>query len=294
MNLRARLEALFARADEHTGGSISVLRLAVARFGAVRGSQAAAGLSYYAFFSLFPLLLFILLAAGRLLDRVKVYDELFRVLGQVLPDPFGQEVVGRTIEYVLPRAGSLQLLAALGLLWSGTGFFSALVFNIDLAWPEVEAANPVRRRLYGLLMVGILILLLLTSLSLNLVLEVLWRVEPLLPVGRALFEKALWPTVTRVLIEIAAILVLFGLYWAVPKVKVRWEAAVWGALVAALTWRLLSWGFSWLVAAGLTRYETVYGPLGAVVGLLFWLYLSSWIVLFGAHLTSAIDRGAQR
>jgi membrane protein len=216
------------------------------------------------------------------------------VLGQVLPDPFGQEVVSSTIEYVLPRSGSLQLLAALGLLWSGTGFFTALVFNIDLAWPEVKAANPVRRRLYGLLMVGILTLLLLASLSVNLGLEVLWRLEPLLPVGRELFQKALWPTVTRILIEIAAFLVLFGLYWAVPKVKVRWEAAVWGALVAALIWRLLSWGFSWLVTAGLTRYETVYGPLGAVVGLLFWLYLSSWIVLLGAHLTSAIDREAQR
>jgi membrane protein len=294
VDLRARAEAFFARADLRAGGSLSVLRSAIERFSAVRGPQAAAGLSYYAFFSLFPLLLFILLAAGSILGREQVHDQLLEVLGALLPVPFGQEVVGRTIEQVLPRNGSLQVLAALGLLWSGAGFFTALVFNIDLAWPEVEAANPLRRRFYGLLMVVILIVLLLASLALNLFLDVLLRLEPILPAGRAVFERALWPTVTRILPEVAAFLLLFGLYWAVPKGKVWWQAAGWGALGAALSWRLVSWGFSWLVARGLTRYETVYGSLGAVVGLLFWMYLSSWIVLLGAHLTSAIDQKSPR
>jgi membrane protein len=108
-------------------------------------------------------------------------------------------------------------------------------------------------------------------------------IEPLL-------EQALWPTITRFLTAAAALLLLFGLYWAVPKAKVRWQAAASGALAAGIVVHLVSWGFSRMVASGLTRYETVYGSLGAVVGLLFWMYLSSWIVLFGAHLAAAIDR----
>ena len=285
---RARAERYFAGADSVLGGSLTVVRSAVERFTAVRGSQAAASLSYYAFFSLFPLLLFILIAAGSLLGREKVYDQLIQVLGAVLP--VGGELVGPTIEKVLPETGSLQVVAALGLLWAGTGFFSALVFNIDLGWPEVRAANPVRQRLYGLLMVVALTLLLLLSLVSNLLLDVLLRLEPLLPSARDLLEGVLWPTVTRLLPAGVAFLLLLGLYWSVPKAKVRWQAAAWGALVAALAWHLVSWGFSWLVATGLVHYEVVYGPLGAVVGLLFWMYLSSWIVLFGAHLTAAIDR----
>jgi membrane protein len=284
------VEWYFARVDSLLGGSLTVVRLAVERFTAVRGSQAAASLSYYAFFSLFPLLLFILIAAGSLLGREIVYDQLLQVLGAVLP--VGGEVVGPIIEKVLPETGSLQVLAALGLLWAGTGFFSALVFNIDLGWPEMKAANPVRQRLYGLLMVVTLTLLLLLSLVSNLLLDVLLRLEPLLPSARDLLEEALWPVVTRLLPTGVAFFLLLGLYWGVPKAKVRWQAAAWGALVAALAWNLVSWGFSWLVAAGLVHYEVVYGPLGAVVGLLFWMYLSSWIVLFGAHLTAAIDRRA--
>jgi len=269
---------------------LTILRSAAERFTEVRGSQAAAGLSYYAFFSLFPLLLFILIVAGSFLGRKEVYDQLVQVLGGVLP--VGQEVVGSTIEQVLPKVGSLQIVAALGLLWAGTGFFGALVFNIDLAWPDVRAANPLRQRLYGLLMVGVLILLLLLSLLLNLLIDVLLRLRPALLFLEPLLEQTLWPTVTRVLAIGVAFLLLFGLYWAVPKAKVRWQAAAVGALVAGSVGQLVSWGFSRLVAGGLTRYETVYGSLGAVVALLFWMYLTSWIVLFGAHLTAAVDRRA--
>lgn len=287
---RARGETGFARADEVLGGALTILRSAIERFNAVRGSQAAAGLSYYAFFSLFPLLLFILIAAGALLGRKEVYDQLVQLLAGILP--VGQEVVGATIEQVLPSVGSLQLVAALGLLWAGTGFFGALVFNIDLAWPDVRAANPLRQRLYGLLMVGVLTLLLLLSLVLNLLIDVLLRLRPALLFLEPLLEQTLWPMATRVLAVGVSFLLLYGLYWAVPKAKVRWRAAATGALAAGIVGHLVSWGFSRLVASGLTRYETVYGSLGAIVALLFWMYLSSWIILFGAHLTAAIDRRA--
>jgi membrane protein len=287
---RARGEGAYARTDEVLGGSLTVLRSAVERFTEVRGSQAAASLSYYAFFSLFPLLLFLLIAAGALLGREQAYAKVVQFVGAVLP--VGQDVVRRTIEQGLAGAASLQLVAALGLLWSATGFFSTLVSNIDLGWPDVKAANIVRQRLYGLLMVGVLTLLLMLSLLLNVLVDLLLRLRFALPVVGLMLEKARWPTTTRLLATAVALLLLFGLYWAVPKAKVRWQAAAIGALVATLAMYLVSWGFSRLVASGLTRYETVYGSLGAVVALLFWMYLSSWTLLVGAHLTAAIDRHA--
>jgi membrane protein len=264
----------------------------VERFTAVRGSQAAASLSYYAFFSMFPLLLFILITAGSFMGREKVYDQLVRILGGILP--VGHEVVGHTIEQVLPRAGGLQLVAALSLLWSGTAFFGALVSNMDLAWPGVRAANPLRHRLYGVLIAVVLTLLLLLSLLLNLLIDVLLRLRPALLFLLPLLEQARWPTITKFLATGVALLLLFGLYWAVPKARVRWRAAALGTLVAGLAWYLVSWGFSRLVASGLARYETVYGSLGAVAALLFWMYLTNWIVLVGAHLTAAIDRRPAR
>ncbi len=73
-----------------------------------------------------------------------------------------------------------------------------------------------------------------------------------------------------------------------PNTEVKRRAAFWGALVAALAWEVAANGLAWYLKSGLVQYELVYGSLGAVVALMFWIYLSSWITLFGAHLSAAI------
>jgi membrane protein len=47
------------------------------------------------------------------------------------------------------------------------------------------------------------------------------------------------------------------------------------------------------VSSGLAPYQVVYGSLGTIVALIFWIYLSSWLILFGAHLGAAISANAQ-
>jgi membrane protein len=59
-------------------------------------------------------------------------------------------------------------------------------------------------------------------------------------------------------------------------------------LFAALTWLLLSSLFG-LYLTKLTDYSATYGSLGAVVGLLTWLYLSAYVFLIGAELNSEIE-----
>ncbi|MCB0236209.1 MAG: ribonuclease, partial [Anaerolineae bacterium] len=52
-----RLEALFNRADGATGGWLGTLRSAWDNFTRARGTQASAAVAYYAMFSLFPMLM---------------------------------------------------------------------------------------------------------------------------------------------------------------------------------------------------------------------------------------------
>ncbi|NJO94599.1 MAG: hypothetical protein HC820_10210 [Hydrococcus sp. RM1_1_31] len=42
------------------------------------------------------------------------------------------------------------------------------------------------------------------------------------------------------------------------------------------------------MSSGLARYQLVYGSLGTVVALMLWIYLSSVVILFGAHLSGAV------
>ena len=48
--------------------------------------------------------------------------------------------------------------------------------------------------------------------------------------------------------------------------------------------------FSWYLSSGLAVYDLIYGSLGAVVALMFWGYLGSYIILLGAHLSAAVAR----
>jgi membrane protein len=84
----------------------------------------------------------------------------------------------------------------------------------------------------------------------------------------------------------------FGLFLAlyrwVPNTTVPWRAALWGAGVAAPLWEMAKRGFVWYLSSGLARYSLVYGSLGTVVALMFWLYLSASITFLGAHLTAKV------
>ena len=59
---------------------------------------------------------------------------------------------------------------------------------------------------------------------------------------------------------------------------------------AAAGWEIITLGFTWYLGSGLVQYELVYGSLGTIVGLMFWIYLGSLITLFGAHLTATLSQ----
>ncbi len=84
-------------------------------------------------------------------------------------------------------------------------------------------------------------------------------------------------------------LLFLALYRWVPATKPSWRAVLWGSGVTAVAWELAKAAFSWFVGSGLSTYNLVYGSLGSVVALIFWVYLSASVALFGAHLTAAID-----
>ena len=73
-------------------------------------------------------------------------------------------------------------------------------------------------------------------------------------------------------------------------IRVPWRPALGAALLASVAWELARRGFVWYLGSGWASYDVAYGSLGVVVALLFWIYLSGWIVLFGAHLCAAMTR----
>jgi membrane protein len=75
--------------------------------------------------------------------------------------------------------------------------------------------------------------------------------------------------------------------YAPDRDKPQWRWVSPGAIVATILWIIASVGFT-VYVANFSSYDKTYGSLGGVVVLLTWLYLSAFVVLFGAAIQCAI------
>jgi membrane protein len=283
-----KIKAIYRRLNTATGGRLEIVSGAIRSFGKARGAEAAAGLAYYALFSLFPLLLALVAIGSTFLESQEVMEQVTALISEAIP--VSDALVEQNFEQVLSLRGAVGLAGLVGTLWSASGAFASLSRNINRAWTGAEPRNPLQSRLVALTMIGTLLLLLLLSVAFSTTLSTLSRLEIPLLGSVSIYQAPLWTLLSN-LVPFAVTLLLFMLlYRWVPRVDVPWRAAFWAALVVAAAWEVAGNAFAWYVGSGMSSYQVVYGSLGTVVALLFWIYLSSWIILFGAHLSAAIGQ----
>ena len=82
-----------------------------------------------------------------------------------------------------------------------------------------------------------------------------------------------------------AILVYAVVYKILPYAKILWRDAFAGALVAALAFELMKFGFA-IFLTHTAFYKTVYGAFAILPLGLTWIYLTWWITLTGAVLVA--------
>jgi YegS/Rv2252/BmrU family lipid kinase len=266
-----------------------VLRDAVQSFGAAHAPQAAAALAYYTFFSLFPLLLVLVAGMSFLLAGARAQQEAINFIQQALP--ISQDLVRQNVERVLSLRGPVSIVGLVSLLWSATSVFNTITHHVNRAWEGAEARSFIARRLVALGMVVALFVLLLLSLASTTIINLLPSLEiPIIGESLSIYNTVLWTLGARLVPWLFTLVMFLALYRWVPNTDVHWRAALLGAVVAGVAWELAKSGFAWYVRSGMVEYELVYGSLGAVVALLFWVYLSGLIMLFGAHISATLDR----
>lgn len=264
-----------------------VMRGAFLTFKLAKGSEAAASVSYYTLFSMFPLVLSFVAVGSFFIDQATVETELIQFLPTIIP--VSQDFIINNIQQVFKLRGAVSALSVLGLLWSSTSVFSVLIRNINAAWPSAAPHSFIRMRLWSLAIIAALALVLILS-SFTLTLKHLVNSLEINFDYSLLSEFLSSFFYTKVLPVLIKVLVLFALYFWVPQIKVNEMGALTGAVVVTFLWQVITTIFSAYLSSGLARYEIVYGSLGKMIALLAWIYFISWIVMFGAHLTSSIDR----
>ena len=251
-------------------------------------------MSYYFFFSLFPLAFLLVSIAGVLLTddglREDVVDGLFELLP--LQEGAGKEELENLIEPIATGASAFGIVSVLGLLWAATGMMSALRFSLDTAW-DLEFRRPfVRGKLVDLgLVLGVGGLLTL-SIGATAVLQVGTDVsdsvsDSLGPFGAE--ASGFFRLVTVLLPFLLTWATFTIIYKVVPSVTTRIRDVVAGALVGALLFEALKHGFAFYLRNS-SNYDAIYGSLGAAIALLFFVYLAACVLLFGAEIAAEWPR----
>jgi membrane protein len=265
--------------------TVRVLWRAILGIDRARGLEASATMAFFALFSLFPLLLLLVVVGGTAfrttLRSEQILDAAIRFL------PVSQELIRGNIVSILESRGTVGVVGILGLLWASTSVFTTLIHNLNRAWPDARPRGIVHARFTAILQV-LIVLVLLTSL---LVAQTLLRLPEqwrLTPVGAGLHLPFFASTPSRLIFSVSFVLTLVLLYWWVPKVRVRWREALGGAVVAGGAIHLATYLFLRYVDSGLARHNLIYGSLGTLLALMTWAYVTSLLILYGAHVSAAI------
>lgn len=280
-----RIRQLYQRADRISGNRLNIIKDAVETFNITHANQASAGLAYYLIFSLFPLLLVLISAGSFFLSSELVYIKVTQLIQSNVPGSV--EWIDENLRQILEQRGAVGIIGLATLIWAASGGFMSLAYNINLAWLEAPQRNFFQRRLIGLQMIAGLSGLFILSLIVDSIINVMHIFD--MPFASFL-DLGLWKWLSNLFSWLVIFVLYFTLYYWVPTVNVRAGAAASGALISSIAWKLATALFSLYIRSGLGRYELIYGSVGALVAFLFLIYILATVTLFGAHLTSAIDR----
>lgn len=268
-----------------------LLSRAVAAAGRDNISIIAAGVAYFTFLALVPLLAVVILGYGLVVDTATVARHV-QTLATNLPEASAELIGGQLSAVVETSAGEkgLGLALAIGIaLFGARNAASAIITALGIAYNSADDRGMIARTLLALAVtVGGVILAGLAATAM----AALALLEDLLP-DLAGFGIALVRVASYALFVSAAIIGAALLFRLAPNRAAPAWAAVWpGAVFAGLGWFLLTVLFG-IYVSNFGNYNATYGSLGGVIVLLWWLYLSVYVLLFGAEL-NAVKEYAER
>lgn len=258
---------------DHTR-AVSVARDVVRTVQEEEVSFLAAGIAYYMFVSLLPLLL-LTLVVGTLAGGEAFAERIVTAAGDVL-SPAASTLLEDALTSGAGRGGATVLGVGVT-LWSALKVFRGLDTAFSRVYGTDGPDSIVGELVDGLAALG--------GISVALVgLGVIGALGTVLGVQVALGGLALVPVLA---------VAFLPLYYLFPDQEMTIRAAVPGAVFAGIGWTLLGTGFN-VYAAQADTYQ-VYGVIGGVLLLVTWFYFAGQVLLVGAAVNAALaDRQLQQ
>ncbi|MBI5927954.1 MAG: YihY/virulence factor BrkB family protein [Chloroflexi bacterium] len=279
LSISRPVERTLTQLDKASDGLLAELYHAIYRY--VRyGPHEAAALSYYALFSLFPLILLIIVLGVSLVGnsaRAQVGD----ILALFFPGETAN-VLQDGITLALEQRGSVSLFAAITLVWSSSSLFGNLEAVLGRTFGVPTMRRIYERRLIGLFMITTFMIFLLASLITNLLFSFL----------NLLFlnQFNIWLRMASFFIPTGFNAAIFAmLYGFLPRrARLRWDAILPSALLGGLAFEMAKRVFVYYLS-NISTLNYIYGSVTAVVVFMLWAYLTFSLILICAEICVALN-----
>lgn len=255
-------------------------------------SMLAAGVAYYGLLAIFPAIAALVSIYGLVADPVMIENQLSQ-MGGLLPPEALSIVSDQARKVATAPSQGLGFGLIFGLLltlWSASRGTNSLVTALNIAYGEQETRGIIKLAILsmGLTVAGLLfvIVAMVMIVAVPAAINIVGLQDT--PIGWVA-SLARWP-----ILAVAIILGLAVFYrYAPDRREPQWRWVTWGSAAATLVWLLGSLGFS-IYVSNFGSYNETYGSVGAVVVLLLWFNLTSYVVLLGAELNAEIEHQTAR
>ena len=249
----------------------------------------SAAVTFYALLALFPAIAALVSVYGLFTDPASIQQHLDSVSG-VLPGGAVEVIRNQLNSLAAQPRGSLGISFLIGLaisLWSANGGIKALFDALNTVYGEKEERSFIRLNAttlaFTLAMIGFVLVALACIVAIPVALNYLPGF-----IGFVL-NIVRWPA----MLILVAVALAFIYRYGPSRDEPQWRWLTWGSAFAALVWLGFSAIFSYY-AANFGNFNKTYGSLGAVIGLMTWMWLSVAVILIGGKLNAEMEHQTAR
>jgi membrane protein len=251
----------------------------------------AGGVAFFILLSIFPAVTALVSAYGRFFDAATITNNV-SLLHDVVPDNV-LEMVHEQANRIAANSGrALNVGIVAGILvslWSTLSGVKAMIDALNVIYEQKEGRGFIKLNLVALVFTLSGFAVLLFAIAAVVVMPLILSPLGLGDETETLTRVVRWPAMLLVLLTGLSLLYRYG----PDRRAARWQWVSVGSVFAAVTWIGASYLFSWYLSR-FANYNATYGSLGAVVGLMMWLWISTTVVLLGAELNSEIEHQTAR
>ena len=252
----------------------------------------AAGVVFYAMLAVVPAITALVSLYG-LFAKASSLGEHLNFLAGVMPKGAYDLISEQIVRIAANSDGKLTFafIVSLGLaIWSANAGMKAIFDALNVVYDEDEKRSFIRLNLISLAFTLGAVVVLLLAIGSVVVLPLVLAYLGFAAEQQAGFLPMLrWPALF--------VVVMFGLEllyrYGPSREPAKWRWVSVGSMSAALAWIAVSVAFSWYLSR-FADYNATYGSLGAVIGLMMWLWISTLVVLVGAELNSELEHQTAR